>query len=94
MTEAQARERLRQGRHLQDDVPADEGDAVAARDDRIFMKLVVDGSERPGGRRATSSGPDAAEMIQMAGIAVKMGATKADFDAHHGACIRPRRKSW
>ena len=26
-------------------------------------------------------GPDAGEMIQLIGIAVKMGATKADFDA-------------
>ena len=26
-------------------------------------------------------GPDAGEMIQLVGIAVKMGATKADFDA-------------
>ena len=26
-------------------------------------------------------GPDAGEMIQLAGIAVKMKATKADFDA-------------
>jgi glutathione reductase (NADPH) len=25
-------------------------------------------------------GPDAAEIIQMAGVAVKLGATKADFD--------------
>jgi glutathione reductase (NADPH) len=26
-------------------------------------------------------GPDAAEIIQMAAIAIKMGATKTDFDA-------------
>jgi glutathione reductase (NADPH) len=26
-------------------------------------------------------GPDAGEMVQLAAIAVKMGATKADFDA-------------
>jgi glutathione reductase (NADPH) len=26
-------------------------------------------------------GPDAAEIVQMAAIALKMGATKADFDA-------------
>jgi len=26
-------------------------------------------------------GPDAGEMVQLLGIAVKMGATKADFDA-------------
>ena len=29
-------------------------------------------------------GPDAGEMIQPVGIAVKMNATKADFDARHG----------
>jgi glutathione reductase (NADPH) len=27
------------------------------------------------------AGPDAGELIQVVGIAVKMGATKADFDA-------------
>jgi glutathione reductase (NADPH) len=27
------------------------------------------------------AGPDAGELIQVIGIAVKMGATKADFDA-------------
>jgi glutathione reductase (NADPH) len=26
-------------------------------------------------------GPDAGEMIQLVGVAMKMGATKADFDA-------------
>ena len=26
-------------------------------------------------------GPDAGELIQLVGVAVKMGATKADFDA-------------
>ena len=36
--------------------------------------------DRPRGRLPIV-GPDAGEMIQMVGIAVKMGATKADFDA-------------
>ncbi|WP_349370847.1 glutathione-disulfide reductase [Salinarimonas sp.] len=52
---------------------------LSGRDDPVFMKLVVD---------KTSDvvmgvhlfGRDAAEMIQLAGIAVMMGATKADFD--------------
>jgi glutathione reductase (NADPH) len=53
---------------------------VAARDTRSFMKLVVDGSnDRVVGVHMV--GQDAAEIIQVAGIAVKMKATKADFDA-------------
>ena len=53
---------------------------LAGRDTRVFMKLVVDGtSERVVGCHIV--GPDAAEMIQLVGIAVKMRATKADFDA-------------
>ena len=46
---------------------------------RTFMKLVV----RQSDQRVLGVhivGEDAAEMIQMAGIAVKMGATKDDFD--------------
>jgi len=47
---------------------------------RMLMKLVVDGaSDRVLGCHIV--GPDAAEMIQVLGIAIKMGATKADFDA-------------
>jgi glutathione reductase (NADPH) len=47
---------------------------------RTLMKLVVDGtSGRVLGCHIV--GPDAAEMIQVLGIAIKMGATKADFDA-------------
>jgi glutathione reductase (NADPH) len=53
---------------------------LAGRDTRSFMKLVVDGdSGRVVGCHIV--GPDAGEMIQLVGIAVKMGATKADFDA-------------
>ena len=53
---------------------------VAARDTRTFMKLVVDGDTgRVVGVHIV--GPDAAEIIQAVGIAVKMKATKADFDA-------------
>jgi glutathione reductase (NADPH) len=53
---------------------------LSGRDTRIFMKLVVDGTtDRVVGCHIV--GPDAGEMIQLVGIAVKMKATKADFDA-------------
>ena len=53
---------------------------LAGRDTRTFFKLVVDGeSDRVIGCHIV--GPDAGEMIQLVGIAVKMKATKADFDA-------------
>ena len=53
---------------------------LAGRDTRTFMKLVVDGhTDRVVGCHIV--GPDAGEMIQLIGIAVKMKATKADFDA-------------
>jgi len=53
---------------------------LSGRDTRVFMKLVVDGnSDRIVGCHII--GPDAAELIQVVGIAVTMGATKADFDA-------------
>ena len=44
------------------------------------MKLLVDGAtDKVVGCHML--GPDAAEIVQMAAIALKMGATKADFDA-------------
>jgi glutathione reductase (NADPH) len=53
---------------------------LSGRDTRVFMKLVVDGvTGRVVGCHI--AGPDAGELIQVLGIAVKMGATKADFDA-------------
>lgn len=53
---------------------------LSGRDTRTFMKLVVDGtSDRLVGCHVV--GPDAAEMVQLVAIAVKMKATKADFDA-------------
>jgi glutathione reductase (NADPH) len=53
---------------------------LPGRDTRAFFKLVVDGdSDRVLGCHIV--GPDAGEMIQLIGIAVKMKATKADFDA-------------
>lgn len=54
--------------------------SLAARHSRSFFKLVVDGTtDRVVGCHII--GPDAGEMIQLIGIAVKMKATKADFDA-------------
>ncbi|MEZ5729553.1 MAG: glutathione-disulfide reductase [Burkholderiaceae bacterium] len=48
--------------------------------ERMLMKLVVDvATDRVMGVHIC--GPDAAEMVQVAGIAIKMGATKAQFDA-------------
>ena len=53
---------------------------LAGRDTRSFFKLIVDGeTDRVVGCHI--AGPDAGEMIQLIGIAVKMRATKADFDA-------------
>jgi glutathione reductase (NADPH) len=47
---------------------------------RMLMKLVVDGTtDRVVGVHLV--GPDAGELIQVLGIAIKMKATKADFDA-------------
>ena len=51
----------------------------AGRDDRVMMKLVVCAATR----RVLGChivAPEAGEMIQLAAIAVKMGATKEDFD--------------
>jgi glutathione reductase (NADPH) len=54
--------------------------SLAGRDTRAFFKLVVDGeTDRLVGCHIV--GPDAGEMIQLVGIAVRMKATKADFDA-------------
>ena len=53
--------------------------AFAGREDRVLMKLIVSQETR----RILGChivAPGAGEMIQLAGIAVKMGATKEDFD--------------
>jgi glutathione reductase (NADPH) len=53
---------------------------LSGRDTRVLMKLVVDAtSDRVVGCHIVGDG--AAEMVQVLGIAVKMKATKADFDA-------------
>ncbi|HEY6967376.1 MAG TPA: glutathione-disulfide reductase [Burkholderiales bacterium] len=56
---------------------------MGASEEKIFMKLVVDAaSQRVVG--AHMIGPDAGEIIQGVAIAVKLGATKAQFDATIG----------
>jgi glutathione reductase (NADPH) len=53
---------------------------LSGRDEQMLMKLLVDGeTDKVVGCHIM--GPDAAEMVQIAAIALKMGATKADFDA-------------
>ena len=53
---------------------------LSGRDTRVLMKLVVDAaSDQVLGCHIVGEG--AGEMIQVLGIAVKMKATKADFDA-------------
>jgi glutathione reductase (NADPH) len=53
---------------------------LSGSDDRVMMKIVVDGtSDRVLGVHILGDG--AGEMIQLLGIPLRMGATKADFDA-------------
>jgi glutathione reductase (NADPH) len=53
---------------------------VSGRGERMLMKLIVDrGTDRVLGCHVL--GPDAAEIVQMAAIALQLGARKADFDA-------------
>lgn len=53
---------------------------LSGRDERMLMKLLVDGdSGRVVGCHVL--GPEAGEIVQMAAIAMRMGATKADFDS-------------
>jgi glutathione reductase (NADPH) len=53
---------------------------LSGREERMLMKLLVDGeSDRVVGCHILGS--DAAEIVQMAAIAMRLGATKADFDA-------------
>jgi glutathione reductase (NADPH) len=52
---------------------------LSGRDERMFMKLLVDGeSGKVIGCHVM--GEDAAEIVQMVAIAIRLGATKADFD--------------
>ncbi len=53
---------------------------LSGRDEFAVLKLLVDGAtDKVVGCHML--GPDAAEIVQMAAIALKMGATKTDFDA-------------
>ena len=53
---------------------------VSGRDEKTLMKLIVDRkTEKVLGLHIV--GPASGEMIQAFGIAVKMGATKSQFDA-------------
>ena len=66
-------------RYLQDRFPADQIDNVGSRH-RVLMKLVVDATtDHVVGCHVV--GDTAAEIVQAVAIAVKMKATKADFDA-------------
>jgi glutathione reductase (NADPH) len=52
---------------------------LSGKDERVLMKLVIErASDKVVGVHIV--GHDAGEMIQLAGVAVTMGATKADFD--------------
>ena len=77
LTEEEAREKERVEIYCSSFKPMNH--AFAGRDDRVLMKLVV--SEKT--RKVLGChivADHAGEMIQLAGIAVKMGATKEDFD--------------
>ena len=53
--------------------------AFISKDERVMFKLIVDASSR----KVTGAhiiAPGAGELIQMIGVAIKMGATKEDFD--------------
>jgi glutathione reductase (NADPH) len=54
--------------------------ALSGRDTTVLLKLIVDGqTDRVVGCHIVGEG--AAEMVQLAAVAIKMRATKADFDA-------------
>src|SRR4026207_2246919 len=79
LTETQARERLAKFDVYKTTFRPMKA-TLSGRNTRTFMKLLVDGTnDRVVGCHLV--GPDAAELIQVVGVAVKMGATKADFDA-------------
>ena len=79
LTETQAREQLRKVDVYKTTFRPMKA-TLSGRNTRSFMKLLVDGiTDRVVGCHIV--GLDAGELIQVVGIAVKMGATKADFDA-------------
>jgi len=79
LTEAQARERLARV-DIYKTVFRPMKATLSGRETRTFMKLVVDGgTDKVVGCHLV--GPDASEMIQLVAVTLKIGATKADFDA-------------
>jgi glutathione reductase (NADPH) len=79
LTEAQARARLNQT-DIYKSMFRPLKATLSGRDTTVLLKLVVDGeTDRVVGCHIVGEG--AAEMVQLAAVAVKMGATKADFDA-------------
>ena len=79
LTEAQAREQLHKVDVYKTTFRPMKA-TLSGRNTRSFMKILVDGvTDRVVGCHIV--GPDAGELIQVVGIAVTMGATKADFDA-------------
>ncbi|MBN8920479.1 MAG: glutathione-disulfide reductase [Rhizobiales bacterium] len=79
LTETQARERFAVVRIFRSSFRPMKV-VLSGRQTRALFKLVVDGeTDRVVGCHIV--GPDAGEMIQLVGVAVKMRATKADFDA-------------
>jgi glutathione reductase (NADPH) len=79
LTEHQARERLNKVDVYKTSFRPMKA-TLSGRDTKVFMKLVVDGgTDQVVGCHI--AGPDAGELIQVIGIAVKMRATKAHFDA-------------
>ncbi|SCA58300.1 Glutathione reductase [Candidatus Terasakiella magnetica] len=82
LTEAQARERYGKIDVYTSGFKAMKH-TLSGRDERTFMKLIVEPeSDKVIG--AHMMGPDAAEIMQGIGIAMKCGATKAQFDATIG----------
>jgi glutathione reductase (NADPH) len=79
LTEAQARAQFRHVDIYKVDFKPLKA-TLSGRDTRVLMKLIVDATtDRVIGCHIVGDG--AAEMVQLLGIAVKMKATKADFDA-------------
>jgi glutathione reductase (NADPH) len=79
LTEAQARARLAQT-NIYKSMFRPLKATLSGRDTTVLLKLIVDGqTDRVVGCHIVGEG--AAEMVQVAAIAVKMKATKADFDA-------------
>jgi glutathione reductase (NADPH) len=79
LTEEQARERCRSV-DIYKAVFTPLKYTLSGRNEKMLMKLVVDG-EAGTVLGCHVLGPDAAEIVQMAAIPVRLGATKAEFDA-------------